>query len=143
MKIADFIKQKVVEEGTQTAVSRRTGVSQGTITKILSGDTSPELATMLKIANSYGVPIYTFDEVGYYSNKELDIRGYENLTVSDVTVTELTPDPARMNLEQKLTWLGFKTKDIRQIQEWSKLTEEEQDEELKRLCMHNIEKGRY
>lgn len=63
MKIAEFIKQKVAEAGTQTAVSRLTGVSQGTITKILSGDTTPELETIKKIATAYRVPITNFDEV--------------------------------------------------------------------------------
>lgn len=54
-----------------------------------------------------------------------------------------SPNPDHMTLEQKLLWLGFKTKDIRQIQEWSKLSEEEQDEELQRLCMQNLKKGRF
>jgi transcriptional regulator with XRE-family HTH domain len=63
MKIIEFIKTKVQEEGSQTAVSRKTGVSQGTIAKILNGDTTPELETLKKIAAGYKVPLALFDEL--------------------------------------------------------------------------------
>jgi hypothetical protein len=46
-------------------------------------------------------------------------------------------------LEQQLALLGFNSKDIRQIQEWAKLSDEEKDEELKRICMQNLERGRF
>lgn len=60
MDIVDFVKQKVAEEGTQTAVARRTGVSQSTITKICSGDTKPELETVYKISSAYNLPLDYF-----------------------------------------------------------------------------------
>lgn len=60
MKIKEFIEMKVKESGTQTAVSRKTGVSQGTIAKICSGDTNPEIGTIYKIAAAYGINPATF-----------------------------------------------------------------------------------
>ena len=51
----NFIKEKVKEAGSQTGVARKTGVSQGTITKICNGDTNPELGTIYKIAQAYGL----------------------------------------------------------------------------------------
>lgn len=63
--------------------------------------------------------------------------------MAESNAAAMLPNPDRMTIEQKLNWVGLKTKDIRQIQEWMKLSEEEQDAELKRLCMQNIEKGRY
>jgi len=56
---------------------------------------------------------------------------------------EIFSSESAITLEQKLGELGFKGKDVRQFQEWSKLSEAEQDELLKQLCMRNIEKGRY
>lgn len=52
-------------------------------------------------------------------------------------------DLPTMTLEQKLKWIGISQKDIRFMLEFSKLSEEEQEEERKRLCIQNIEKGRY
>lgn len=60
MDIRAFIIQKVKDEGSHTAVSRKTGVSQGTITKIYHGDTRPEDGTIIKIAKAYGIPIGEF-----------------------------------------------------------------------------------
>jgi transcriptional regulator with XRE-family HTH domain len=56
MDIIKFIKEKVLEAGSQTAVARKTGVSQGTIAKICNGDTNPELGTIYKISSAYGIP---------------------------------------------------------------------------------------
>lgn len=60
MNIINFTKEKVAEAGSQTAVARKTGVSQGTITKICNGDTTPELGTIYKIAAAYGIPLSYF-----------------------------------------------------------------------------------
>lgn len=60
MELREFIKIKVEETGSQTAVSRKTGVSQGTINKIVHGDTVAELGTVQKIATAYGLPLEYF-----------------------------------------------------------------------------------
>lgn len=60
MDIIKFIKEKVAEAGSQTTISRKTGVSQGTIAKICNGDTNPELGTINKVASAYGLPLSYF-----------------------------------------------------------------------------------
>jgi transcriptional regulator with XRE-family HTH domain len=70
MKLVEFLKTKVQEEGTLTAVSRKTGVSQGTISKILSGDTKPELPTIQKICKAYNVPLLDFVSEGAGNSTE-------------------------------------------------------------------------
>lgn len=60
MRVRDFIESKVRESGSQTAVSRKTGVSQGTIAKICSGDTTANIETIMKIASAYGVTFASF-----------------------------------------------------------------------------------
>lgn len=64
MKMRDFIEAKVAECGSQTAVSRKTGVSQGTIAKICSGDTTASIETIMKIASAYGVTFASFFKDG-------------------------------------------------------------------------------
>lgn len=60
-----------------------------------------------------------------------------------VETTSAAVDPSAMTLEQKLDWIGFGKRDKRFILEFAKLTEEEQEVELKRLLLDNIDKGRY
>lgn len=84
MKIIDFLNKKVLEAGTQTAVSRKTGVSQGTITKILNGDTNPELATIAKIAAAYGISLIEFDEISASGDKKYPVVAAQAEAASQV-----------------------------------------------------------
>lgn len=83
-------------------------------------------------------------------NMRVQVASYTSsgsATLSGTTIAEaethLHPNPDNMTMAQKMAWMGFGMKDIRQMQEWLKLSEEEQDDELKKLCSQNIEKGRY
>jgi len=71
MKAIEFIKKKVIDAGSQTAVARKTGVSQGTIAKIISGDSKPELGTIKKIADAYGLPLSFFTETAENANANI------------------------------------------------------------------------
>jgi transcriptional regulator with XRE-family HTH domain len=77
MRIISFLENKIAEAGSQTAVSRKTGVSQGTLSKIILGDTKPTLETIQKIATAYNLPVSTFiddnlkDQVSAETNKVL------------------------------------------------------------------------
>ena len=54
------------------------------------------------------------------------------------------PDMDSMTTEQKLKRIGgFTAKEIRYMLEFEKLSEEEQDAELKRFVLENLTKGRY
>ena len=64
MNVRDFIESKVAECGSQTSVSRKTGVSQGTIAKICSGDTTASIETIMKIASAYGIAFASFFKDG-------------------------------------------------------------------------------
>lgn len=66
----------------------------------------------------------------------------DNSKSAEPGVSEIIPDPSRMTFEQKLKWVGLGTKDIRQMQEWKKLDDEEQDDVLINLTTINIKKGR-
>ena len=82
MKILDFLKNKVAEAGTQTAVARKTGVSQGTITKIINEDTKPELSTIRKIAEAYGIPLTEFEEIAPYPHGTKKYQEFAAATAS-------------------------------------------------------------
>ena len=60
MDVCEFIRKKVAETGSQTAIARKTGISQGTIAKICAGDTTPGMETISKIATAYGLPMSYF-----------------------------------------------------------------------------------
>jgi len=55
MRVIEFIKQKVAECGSQSAVSRKIGVSQPTINRYCMGDAEPNIDTIYKIAAAYGI----------------------------------------------------------------------------------------
>jgi transcriptional regulator with XRE-family HTH domain len=55
-----FITKQVGILGSQTAVARKTGVSQGTINKIVHGDTQSDIGTIIKIARAYNIPLSEF-----------------------------------------------------------------------------------
>lgn len=64
-------------------------------------------------------------------------------SVHDHDPQGMVPDPTRMTLEQKLKFCGLSVKDIRQFQEWAKLSEAEQDDLLRDLTMKNLQEKRY
>lgn len=86
MKIIDFLKEKVTEVGTQSAVARKTGVSHGTINKILSGDTKPELDTIRKIASAYCVDLSAFEEI---SSVSLNLNAVDTRPLKPQRISEL------------------------------------------------------
>lgn len=83
------------------------------------------------------------DRIAAVNPKYIQYSSESSAASAESSAAAMLPNPDRMTIEEKLNWVGLKTKDIRQLQEWMKLSEEEQDAELKRLCMQNIEKGRY
>lgn len=69
MLVRDFIANLIDRQGeSQTQISRRTGVSQGTINKIYHGDTNPEFITISKIVNGYNTALAFYpDQSGMLS----------------------------------------------------------------------------
>jgi hypothetical protein len=88
-------------------------------------------------------PMFTFKKAPAVNTVESDVLDANPHIVSEGSAAPLIPDPDRMPLEQKLAWIGFKTKDIRLIQEWKKLTDSEQEELLKKICCENIKNNRF
>lgn len=93
MKIIDFLKEKVAEVGTQSAVARKTGVSHGTINKILSGDTRPELDTIRKIAAAYCIDLSELEEISNTSlnSSVVNVRPPKPQRISDL-LTSYSPE---------------------------------------------------
>lgn len=59
-RAADFIRKQVEECGSQTAVARRIKVAAPSINRYCSGDSTPNMETILKIAAAYGKPLSFF-----------------------------------------------------------------------------------
>lgn len=60
-KIRGFLRRKIEDEGGQSAVARKVGISQSAINKIIhQGSQTAELATLTKIAKAYNLDITTF-----------------------------------------------------------------------------------
>lgn len=55
MDVREFVKKKVAEGERQMDIANRTGVSQGTIYKLLYTNTRPTMDTIMKIAAGYGI----------------------------------------------------------------------------------------
>lgn len=60
MDIRDFVKQRVEEGEKQVEIAKKSGVSQGTVYKLLYTDTKPTMDTIIKIANAYHRPLTDF-----------------------------------------------------------------------------------
>lgn len=62
MEIRDFVKATIEAGEKQVAMSRKTGVSQGTIYKLLYTDTKPTIDTIIKICKGYDLPLKDYIE---------------------------------------------------------------------------------
>lgn len=146
LQLADYLKVKGIQ-GVASKLGENPNKLYAWVKNDRVGDTGSILGKYPEISKEWletGEGEMLIKPAGYPHGIDKFHKFSEQLpTVAGGDDPALTPNPEHMTLEQKLQWLGFGTKDIRQIQEWTKLTEEEQDEELKRLCMQNIEKGRY
>lgn len=130
---------------TQVEFAEPLSITGSYVSNIEKGQATPSEAVVREIIGHYLINrnyLKTGDGEMFTADYAVTAKEFATPTVMGGEVP-FFPNPTHMTLEQKLNWMGFKTKDIRQIQEWSKLSEEEQDEELKRLCMQNIEKGRF
>jgi len=120
IKIITQIKESLKLQGiSETKLAEKAGLPQKTVNNLLAGRTKrldPEVIS--KLLAALGI-------------------------VSDQTVQDMTPDPARMTTEDKIRWIGLPERLERLLLEQAKLPEEEQSEELKRIIGLNIDKGRF
>ena len=55
MKVIDFIREKVKECGSQSAVARKCGISQALVNKMMHDYYEVQIGTIYKIAAAYGI----------------------------------------------------------------------------------------
>ena len=55
MKVIDYIRQKVKECGSQSAVARKCGISQALVNKMMYDYYDVQVGTIYKIAAAYGI----------------------------------------------------------------------------------------
>lgn len=92
MDIREFVKKRVAEGEKQVSIAKKTGVSQGTIYKLLYTDTKPTMDIIMKIAHGYDIPFdnfivsekqTTYSAQSNLNDKELRlIKAFRNLTDS-------------------------------------------------------------
>jgi|OM-RGC.v1.030643168 transcriptional regulator with XRE-family HTH domain len=76
------------EEINQTELSRRTGVPQPTISRILDAlHESPNFHSMLKLAKYFKVPVETLYEVEPEFTRETQLDLFEDYTTGSETIT--------------------------------------------------------
>lgn len=93
MNANEFIKTKVTEEGSQSAVARKIGVRQPTVHKWILGDAIPDTQSLKLIATAYGLPLaYFLEEDGQSAQARSQNEPGTPLTEKQRILLELTRD---------------------------------------------------
>ena len=85
MDIRDLVKERVAAGDKQVEIAKKTGVSQGTIYKLLYTDSKPTLDIIVKIARAYDKPLslYVADEnIPYVGQNESTLTAKEKRLLS-------------------------------------------------------------
>ena len=64
MNVIDFIRNKVSECGSQSAVARKCGISQALVNKMMHDHYDVQINTIMKIASAYGIAFASFFKDG-------------------------------------------------------------------------------
>lgn len=102
MKVIDFIREKVKECGSQSAIARKCGISQALVNKMMYDYYDVQIGTIYKIAAAYGInpasflqdtPIIADPDIGYHKIASLSPAQRKilehSLTLSDDQVETL------------------------------------------------------
>lgn len=140
-------KSGLPKHGRGVILTKCTGYSSGQLSAILNNKVSLNERFIKSVCKEYSInEIWVGTGEGEMFNQVMLHTSSCGIVVGGSATVETTSaavDPSAMTLEQKLDWIGFGKRDKRFILEFAKLTEEEQEVELKRLLLDNIDKGRY
>lgn len=126
--ISEYIKEaRKAQRMTLRTLSDKSGVSVGHLSEFENGKTELGGDKLVKVCKALGI--------------SPDVE--RGMVLEPLTGYEVTSVQQSLPLDERIKRLGLNAKDTRGLLELLKLDEDQKDEYIKQMMIHNLEKGRY